>query len=104
MAIVLARWYWLRKYRTCASRRLFEGKYVTEVPADQGDLPWELRGQYQAVKFIGCGECGVVLEARSKQEANQEYAIKLMFPSAGCFTEDDLVKLDREVVCCNRQT
>ncbi len=98
MAIAATRWYWL-KSRTSASRRLFDGKYVTEVQADQGDLPWELREKYQAVKFIDSGAFSVVLEARSKQETTQEYAIKLMFPSAGCFTEEDLMKLDREVVC-----
>ena len=93
------RWFWLQK-QTGASRRLIEGNCCIDTPADQGDLPWELRGKYQAVKYIGRGAFGMVIEAKSKQEPRQEYAIKLIFPSDACFSKQDLKRLDREVVCC----
>jgi hypothetical protein len=97
VAIAGVRWYWL-KTRTGASRRLLEYDCATDVPADQQDLPWELRDEYQAVKCIGSGAFSIVLDAKSKKKQNAECAIKLIFASDGCFSKDELMKLDREVV------
>ena len=87
-------WYWNRQ-RTGASRRLLAGN--CEAPVNQGDLPWELRGKYKAVKCIGFGSFGVVLEATSNLQNNCIVAIKLNFPKEKFFTAENLVKLDREV-------
>ena len=96
LASAAALWYWVQKQNQ-TSRRLFEGNYSAEAPADQKDLPVELRNKYQAVKLIGRSASGVVLEAQSKTKRNLVYAIKLAFPAAKSFSNEELTKLDRKV-------
>ena len=89
-------WY-LNKKRTGASRRLLNGKYGVGSAANQDDLPWELRQKYEAVKCIGLGRSGVVLEAIDKLQSSCALAIKLVFPKEEFFSAENLAKLDREV-------
>ena len=95
------------KYRiTPASRRLIGA--ATGTKANQGDLPYELRGRYEAVQVLGCGSYGVVLEAYQLSVVNHSVfssstiqtvsrAIKLVHSSLDKFSQAELRRLDREV-------
>ncbi len=91
-----ALWY-LNKKKTGASRRLLKGERDIGITANQEDLPWELRHKYEAVKCIGFGRSGVILEATDKLKGCGAFAIKLVFPKEEFFSAEDLTNLEREV-------
>jgi hypothetical protein len=82
-----------------ASKRLLSAKYGQ--PADQRDLPGELRKKYEAVKVVGSGAYGVVIEAWqvSSGKRTVRRAIKLVHARTKKFTAQELRRLDREVIC-----
>jgi hypothetical protein len=84
--------------RPGASRRLLGAKLGEE--ANQGDLPLELRDKYEAVKVLGGGSRGVVIEAwqLSGGQRTTLRAIRVMYARGkGRFTTDELKWLDYEV-------
>ncbi len=92
-----------RKQKKGIHRRLLNGKYDVGASANQHDLPRELRHKYEALKCIGFGRTGVVLEATSKDSKLQnhgivKFAIKLNFPKKNKLSAANLIKLDREVL------
>ncbi len=90
--------FWILKWRKRgASRRLIGAKRNT--PANQWDLPYELRGKYEAVQVVGSGAFGIVLEAYqiSNKKRNVSRAIKIVHSAARQFTGTELRRLDREV-------
>ena len=83
-----------------ASKRLLSAKYGQ--PADQRDLPKELRKKYEAVQVVGSGAFGVVLEAWqvSSGKRTVRRAVKLVHARGRKFTAQELRRLDREVEAC----
>ena len=96
LAITLA--YFWRATTAPASRRLIKSK-KGEL-ADQKDLPYELRKKYEAVEVLGSGSYGVVLEAwqLSTGKRTVRRAVKLVHAKSRQFSEQDLRRLDREVL------
>jgi hypothetical protein len=98
-SVVISFWV-LQKRKAGASRRLIGAKRNT--PANQWDLPYELRGKYEAVQVLGSGAFGIVLEAYqlSNKKRNITRAIKIIHSPARYFTDKELRRLDREVESC----
>ena len=71
-----------RRLRVVTSRRLL-GAAVGAL-AEQGDLPYELRRKYEAVRVVGRGAFGVVIEAwqLTNGRRNIRRAVKLMCAAA----------------------
>lgn len=67
------------------------------LEANQQDLPWQLRNQYQALKVLGRGAFAVVIRSRQKGQHNDTHAIKLMFPVGRYFDAETKKQLEREV-------
>ena len=93
--------------KTPASRRLIGASPGTK--ANQEDLPHELRGKYEAVKVLGCGSYGVVIEAHETSVLQHNFfshskiktvrrAIKLVHSTLDRFTTAEVRRLDREVL------
>ena len=66
--------------------------------ANQQDLPWQLRNQYQALQVLGRGAFAVVIRSQLKSNHNNTHAIKLIFPVGRYFDADTKKQLDREVL------
>ena len=81
-----------------ASKRLLSARYGQ--PADQRDLPKELRKKYEAVQVVGSGAYGVVIEAWqvSSGKRTVRRAVKLVHARGRKFTSQELRRLDREVI------
>ncbi len=82
-----------------ASRRLMGAE--AGVAAGQHDLPFELRGKYEAVKVLGSGGFGVVLEAWQMSTIGRRTvrrAVKLVHCTGRKFSSHELRRLDREVL------
>jgi hypothetical protein len=79
------------------SRRLIGAGKGT--PANQKDLPYELRRRFEAVKVLGSGSFGVVIEAWNicNGKPTIRRAIKLVHARHSVFEEKDLRRLNREV-------
>ena len=99
-AIIIAGFLLWRARFAPASRRLMRAE--RGVQADQKDLPYELRKKYMAVQVMGSGSYGVVLEAWqiSSGRATVRRAIKLVHSQNKRFTDQEIVRLDREVFEC----
>jgi hypothetical protein len=67
--------------------------------ASQKDLPYELRRRFEAVKVLGSGSYGVVVEAWhiSNGKRTIRRAIKLVHARHSIFEDKDLRRLNREV-------
>ena len=67
--------------------------------AAQKDLPYELRKKYEAVRVLGSGAYGVVLEVwqLSNGKRTVRRAVKLVHARNRQFSDQDLRRLDREV-------
>jgi hypothetical protein len=103
LCAAVARWYWLKK-RSRTSRRLIESMYEPSVPANEADLPWELRADYDAIEVLATGANTVVLKAVCKKIQKQtdmgdrqECSIKLIFSSGSHFLRDEREILERQV-------
>ncbi len=68
-------------------------------PANQDDLPSELRQKYEVIQVIGRGTFGVVLEAwqLTNNRRRLKRAIKLVFSPGRNLSETEIRRLDREV-------
>ena len=80
-----------------ASRRLMGAKFNT--PANQRDLPCELRSKHEAIRVLGSGAFGVVLEAYQSSNGKKtvQRAIKVIHAQGRRFTDKEVRRLDREV-------
>ena len=88
-----------RNRKAPASRRLMGAKPGDK--AEQKDLPYELRRKYEAVKVLGSGGFGVVLEVwhlNSGGRRSVRRAIKLVHSTHKRFTAQEIRRLDREVI------
>ena len=96
LALALAVVCW-RRLRVVTSRRLLEAAVGTE--ARQGDLPYELRRKYEAVRVVGRGAFGVVIEAwqLTNGRRNVPRAVKLMYSERAALTDKEVRRMDREV-------
>jgi hypothetical protein len=67
--------------------------------ANQKDLPYELRRRFEAVRVLGSGSFGVVIEAWHISNGKRTIlrAIKLVHARHSIFEERDLRRLNREV-------
>jgi len=85
----------VRKTRR-ASRRLIGAKKGT--PANQRDLPRKLRKKYEAVKVLGSGSFGVVIEAWQLNNGKRSVrrAIKVIHSVGRKFSDKELRRLARE--------
>jgi hypothetical protein len=85
------------RLRQMVSRRLIGAK--SGAPAQQADLPWELRSKYAAVKVLGCGAFGVVIEAWQLNNGRRAIrrAVKLVHARGRVFTQTESRRLEREV-------
>jgi hypothetical protein len=81
------------------SRRLIGASKGT--PANQKDLPYELRRRFEAVMVLGSGSFGVVIEAWHISNGKRAIrrAIKVVHARHSVFEEKDLRRLNREVWC-----
>ena len=88
---------YIRWKKAGASRRLMGAKFNT--PANQRDLPDELRKKYEATRVLGSGAFGVVLEAHQNHGGKKtiQRAIKVIHSQGRRFTDKELRRLDREV-------
>ena len=79
------------------SRRLIGAKKGME--ATQKDLPYELRGRYEAVAVLGSGAFGVVIDAWQLSGGTRTIrrAVKVVHARHGKLDEKDLRRLHREV-------
>ncbi len=79
------------------NRRLIGAKSGTL--AEQSDLPLELRAKYAAVKVLGCGAFGVVIEAWQLNNGRRvvQRAVKLVHARGRVFTQTEARRLEREV-------
>jgi hypothetical protein len=89
------------RLRQLVSRRLIGAK--SGMLAEQSDLPFELRAKYAAVKVLGCGAFGVVLEAWQLNNGRRvvQRAVKLVHARGRIFTQTETRRLEREVCACN---
>jgi hypothetical protein len=80
-----------------ASRRLIGA--ATGTPADQRDLPKELRRKYKAERVVGTGSFGVVLEAWQVNNGKRvvQRAVKIVHATRKVFSDKEIRALDREV-------
>ena len=80
-----------------ASRRLIGADIGT--PANQKDLPHELRDKYEVIRVIGRGTFGVVLEAwqLTNNRRRLKRAVKLVHAQGRQLDEKEIRRLDREV-------
>jgi hypothetical protein len=80
-----------------ASRRLIGA--ATGTPANQRDLPEELRRKYKAELVIGTGSFGVVLEAWQLNNGRRvvQRAVKIVHARRKNFSDKEVRALDREV-------
>ena len=80
-----------------ASRRLIGAS--TGTPADQQDLPEELRRKYKAERVVGTGSFGVVLEAWQLNNGRRvvRRAVKIVHAARKVFSDKEIRALDREV-------
>jgi hypothetical protein len=83
--------------RVGASRRLIGAAIGT--PANQWDLPEELRRKYKAERVVGAGSFGVVLEAWQLTNGKRavQRAVKVVHASRKVFSDKEIRALDREV-------
>ena len=97
LILPLALLMYFRWFMSGASRRLIGAKKGTQ--ADQRDLPYELRSKYEALRVIGCGSYGFVLEAwqLNTGKRNIMRAVKIVHSHQKRFSEKELRRLDREV-------
>ncbi len=81
-----------------ASRRLIGANVGT--PANQKDLPHELRDKYEVVQVIGKGTFGVVLEAwqLTNNRRRLRRAVKLVHAQGRQLSDKEIRRLDREVL------
>ena len=96
--LAICSFYVWRFTRPGASRRLLGAELGEE--ANQGDLPLELRDKYEAVKVLGGGSRGVVIEAwqLSGGQRTTLRAIRIMYARGkGRFTSNEIKWLDYEV-------
>ena len=99
IAIIASLVYFFKKGTSIgASRRLIGAQVGT--PANQKDLPHELRDKYEVVQVIGKGTFGVVLEAwqLTNHRRRLRRAIKLVHAQGRHLTDKEIRRLDREVV------
>ena len=80
-----------------ASRRLIGADIGT--PANQKDLPHELRDKYEVIRVIGRGTFGVVMEAwqLTNNRRRLKRAVKLVHAQGRQLDEKEIRRLDREV-------
>jgi hypothetical protein len=93
-----------QRLRAGASRRLIGAE--KGAPANQRDLPMKLRHKYEAVRVVGSGSFGVVLEAWQLNNGKRviQRAVKLVHATRRVFTDKEIRRLDREVgVQCLRR-
>jgi hypothetical protein len=85
------------RLRQLVNRRLIGAKNGTL--AEQSDLPFELRSKYAAVKVLGCGAFGVVIEAWQLNNGRRvvQRAVKLVHARGRSFTQTEARRLEREV-------
>ena len=83
--------------RIVTSRRLLDAE--SGSAAGQADLPYELRRKYEAVRVIGRGAFGVVVEAwqLNNGRRNVRRAVKLMYSGRATLTPKEIRRMDREV-------
>jgi hypothetical protein len=98
-AIVL---FWRRRQHNLQliNRRLIGAESGTL--AEQSDLPLELRTKYAALKVLGCGAFGVVIDAWQLNNGHRvvQRAIKLVHARGRVFTQTEARRLEREVCFC----
>ena len=97
-AVILFIWQrHLHRLRRLVSRRLIGSK--SGALAEQSDLPVELRSKYAAVKVLGCGAFGVVIEAWQLNNGRRvvQRAVKLVHARGRVFTQAEARRLEREV-------
>ena len=92
--------FWRRRQyylRQLVNRRLIGAKSGTL--AEQADLPLELRAKSAAVKVLGCGAFGVVIEAWQLNNGRRAVrrAVKLVHARGRVFTQTEARRLEREV-------
>ena len=66
LGMAVARWMYERKIRAKVSRRLIDPTTVGDDVV-QEDMPWELRTKYTALKVLGRGAFGIVLQVQPKR-------------------------------------
>jgi hypothetical protein len=96
LLVLLALAYW-RFQMAPVSRRLIGAAKGT--PANQKDLPYELRGRFEAVSVLGSGAFGVVIEAwqLSAGHRTTRRAVKVVHAEHRRFRDKDIRRLNREV-------
>ena len=98
LLLVLGGSIWYKLHTQPASRRLMCAE--AGILAGQHDLPYELRGKYEAVRVLGSGAFGVVIEAWQMSTTGKRTvrrAIKLVHCTARRFSSQELRRLEREV-------
>ena len=96
-AVLVLIWRRRQNQLRMVNRRLIGAESGT--PAEQSDLPLELRAKYAAVKVLGCGAFGVVIEAWQLNNGRRvvQRAVKLVHARGRVFTQAEARRLEREV-------